>query len=437
MVARAQRPATEDLLLENERLQRELQAYRARCAEQEASLRHADQVLEQARQMKERANRYVLAMAEAFEAVALTELRRDQGLEIARWDVEDWGNWLLRTHLQTMHRYEAAGTARAANELKRLQEENRRLADENARLQQAMEASKGQAEREVEPVSHTKNGREATLPRNCAPGQAEAAEELPPLSPLCREAGSESSLRPEETERRFGQYWGRFKRERVDATIRVLAQGEEFRRKQVIEATGTSWGGRCSDLVDHLLDSGFVEAVKASLGPGNPTALLLLTGKGMELAEALGTTPRRGLPAMLKRHHSERQSLLALLAREVLAGWGYTVDLWPEQFRTASGKRCDPDVVARSVSGRTIYVELEVDPLPKTGKYERNDARVNKWRIFHEVNDGYLYVVTPSPEGERKMLREVVQWRRVTRVPVVLCTANVFRPGVDWQRQQV
>jgi hypothetical protein len=223
----------------------------------------------------------------------------------------------------------------------------------------------------------------------------------------------------------------------VDDLVRVLAQGDECRRKQLIQRLGQSWGGRAQRLFVEVKGS-LVEEHEARLTQGNPTLLLNLTARGRELAQALGETPRLGLPELLSRHVSLQQALLALRARDILSAWGDTADLWPAPFHTAARRQCRPDLLATTDEGDLRYVELEVHPVPsEAAVYARNDERIGKWQIFHEVNAGRLYLVLPTPERQDRMIAEIAVWQQVTGRKVTLYTTNVANPDPDWEQKEL
>ncbi len=95
--------------------------------------------------------------------------------------------------------------------------------------------------------------------------------------------------------------------------------------------------------------------------------------------------------------------------------------------------------MARAANGDpAIYVELEVEPVvASSAVYARNDERVRKWRIFHEVNEGCLYVVLSTSGREGRMVAEIATWQGITRLPVRLYTTNVSNPGSEWQERAI
>jgi len=231
------------------------------------------------------------------------------------------------------------------------------------------------------------------------------------------------------------QYCGPCPWEIMARMIHRLAEGEECRQQDLLQALGKSRGGTSGRPIRELLTAGLVEAVDAQIRSGRKTRMLRFTDRGQALAVALGVPPRNGLPALLKRHQSPMQVLLVLEARDVLRGWGYPqVDLWAHRFYTPLGRDCRPDIVARTPQWREVFVEVEVRPpwARSANTYPR--GRVQKWSIFHEVNGGALYVLTPSPSRERALVHEIIMWYQITREPVTLFSANVTYPGRDWDQ---
>ncbi len=410
----------------------------------------AHKLLEEARALEARLRKYIVGACETFEPAALTELRREQGREVdGQWGVDEWASWFMTQHLKTVRRLQAAAATGTAKEVERLQEENRRLAQEKDRLEQAHAA----ALRQVQEAAERAQGLAAQVhPRETPPAAAAASAEgkdaRAVVRSLAHSAPAEPAapdppptprprLSPEEIERRFGRYWVNSPREMVDGLVRVLAQGDECRRKQLIQLMGQSWGGRAQRLFVEVKGS-LVEEHEARLTQGNPTLLLNLTARGRELAQALGETPRLGLPELLSRHVSLQQALLALRARDILSAWDYTTDLWPAPFHTAARRQCRPDLLATTDEGDLLYVELEVHPVPsEAAVYARNDERIGKWQIFHEVNAGRLYLVLPTPERQDRMIAEIAVWQQVTGRKVTLYTTNVANPGPDWEQKDL
>jgi hypothetical protein len=232
--------------------------------------------------------------------------------------------------------------------------------------------------------------------------------------------------------------WGESPRELADGIIRQLARGEECRRRQLLESLGETWGRKTRGLFGTLREKGWFDEVESRLLAGPPVGLLWLTERGEDLARALGANPRKGLQELLRRHRTEKQAQLALMARDVLEGWGHTVDLWPGVRKTASGKQCRPDTVVTTPEGRILFVELEVNPLPRgRGSYKKLDGRHNKWRIFHEVNGGCLYVVVPTPAAADRLHTEMGLWKGVTSLEVTLFSTTVRPAGQEWRRTVV
>lgn len=433
-------PQEQALLQEVGRLRTENQALQTLHSYQAGEIAAARKLMEEARALEARLRKYIIGACETFEPAALTELRREQGREVdGQWGVDEWASWFMTQHLKTVRRLQAAAATSTAQEAERLREENRRLIQEKQQLERAHAVALRQAREAAHvgapeaPPATAPAERKAARPAARSPARSETLEPAAPdPAPT-----PQPRLSPEEIERRFGRYWVNSPRELVDDLVRVLAQGDECRRKQLIQRLGRSWGGRAQELFVEIKGS-LVEEHEARLTQGNPTLLLNLTARGRELALALGETPRRGLPELLSRHVSLPQALLALRARDVLSAWGYTVDLWPAPFHTASRRQCRPDLLATTEEGLLLYVELEVHPVPsEAAVYARNGERIGKWQIFHEVNAGRLYLVLPTPERQDRMIAEIAVWQQVTNQSVVVYTTNVSNPGHGWERQEL
>ncbi len=403
-----------------------LETYRAQ------ELAAARQMMSEARALEERMRRLVISMCEAFEPRALTELLRKGRQEVENWSVDDWVSWLLTTHTRTM-RNRGTEPDRARSEEERLGQLEKELQQEKLRAERA--------EREIAFLRERLRQAEERPPREFAVAETRQQDEseraevcASGVEPVARR--EESGLEGREKSGEIGEYWGSYPRELVDGVIRVLARGQECRRRQIIEALGLPWSGRLSGLFRFLAEGGWIEEEEVRIGRGSSTLLLSLTEQGEWLAKMLGETPSFGLKELLLRHRSLEQALLALRARDLLQEWGYEVSLWPGAFRTQSGRSCQPDLTA--TLGKTIYVELELHPVVRSPRtYRANAERLAKWGIFHEVNTGALYIVCPSSVVESQMIAEIAVWHEVTKQQVHLFATCVESHEPRWWQERV
>ncbi len=484
-----------EYLAQINRLQNELVSTKSALSYYRGEAESRINLVEEARQIVEATRQQIMALANAFEPVAVTELRRSKPSEVVGWNGDQWYQWFLIQHCKTQA--EHARLLRYPPDTEKLQQENSQLrgqvtmlerekaqlvAERDAAMQQAQDAQTRLQATLVETAQVQQQLHETctaldvlkaqsmvassapsvpfpTAPSPAAPpvvsqvasAPVSAAAPLPPghVSPPVTIPGMSSPVvvitLPSQTEleRVFGRYWIKDQYfEEVNRVLRVIARGEEGRRRQLLELAGSVYsGGRVSGLFPALVTHGLITETEGRIGAGQAGLLVSLTEKGKQLAALLGqpAVPNRGMDALISRHRGAGQAMLALRTRDVLLNWEYQeVDLWPASFPTETG-RCYPDIVAVASNSSIHYIECEVKPVQGSPKaYEKNHGdRLSKWAIFVRANEGNLFVMLTRLEREDSMKAEIAMWQRFMRTGLTLFTSNVENPGDWWHEEQM
>lgn len=216
-----------------------------------------------------------------------------------------------------------------------------------------------------------------------------------------------------------------------------LAEGTECRRAALVRNGWLRSSAMYGEIFRMLQEQGLLDIVVARLGPGRPSYLLNLTGKGGELAAQKGLVPRGGLATLLARYHSPEDVLLVLEGRDLLTSWGYDVALGLSPLRTPQGQEYLPDLIASRSTGdaggyEVTYVEVKSHSGVSRGDTHRR-MRAMRWEVSLAANKGRLYFVLLDPRRECQIGEDVHEWQQAARVDVRLLTTNVRQPGSRWQ----
>ncbi len=104
---------------------------------------------------------------------------------------------------------------------------------------------------------------------------------------------------------------------------------------------------------------------------------------------------------LLGRHISPEHTLLNLQAVDTLRGAAYQVNSFPPDIHLPDGSLFKPDLVAIDPSGKTLYIEVEVEA------NKNPEQRHAKWRNAFQASGGEIYVFCDNRSCMRTIRSEI------------------------------
>ncbi len=104
---------------------------------------------------------------------------------------------------------------------------------------------------------------------------------------------------------------------------------------------------------------------------------------------------------LLKRHVSPEHTILNIQAADLLSQVGYQVNPEPQAISLPGGEVFSPDLSMVDSAGRMIFVEVEREA------HKDLEKRQAKWRNFHQVSGGNLFVICENRACMRAIRSEI------------------------------